>query len=459
VIAAEDRCYDADHAEFSNSHCADPPGPRHHTNHEPLSAEIHRGEALRRLRLGFTESLRTHHLSAPVGAFERWHFGWLLCSGHSHNATHPLDPLLPAAAAPEADQALVEELEEGGCAKRDEATRVAVGALREAADAEAVRLANDLAGRLDPDPEGLELRPAEGGAGGSGSGTLSHLFLGSLMPTTLKISNEWLGKLRVMHAAARGEGAGEAGEEEEEARFRLDLARLLLRYKAIGGSGFQAALGGGAFAVLRSCFGTTLELFASPLNARAAPYCSAFPDTDRAFGSLGSFLAFRPASGAFEANPPFVPLVVDAMCAHFEALLSHAESANSPLLFAVVVGASAALRRHAAWGRMLRLAGSAFGRARWDVALQKHGYTEGHAHICKGGAREARRMSSCDSAVFIWATEAGAVKWPPTEAAEVALRAAMRATVPRNLRKASKANKAAHAAKKEKKRQRQGQCK
>ena len=28
----------------------------------------------------------------------------------------------------------------------------------------------------------------------------------------------------------------------------------------------------------------------------------------------GSFLELRPESGAFEANPPFVPLVIDAMC-------------------------------------------------------------------------------------------------------------------------------------------------
>jgi hypothetical protein len=38
----------------------------------------------------------------------------------------------------------------------------------------------------------------------------------------------------------------------EESRFHHEPVRMLLRYKTIGGSGFQAALGGGAaFAVLR----------------------------------------------------------------------------------------------------------------------------------------------------------------------------------------------------------------
>jgi hypothetical protein len=60
---------------------------------------------------------------------------------------------------------------------------------------------------------------------------------------------------------------------------------------------------------------------------------------------VGSFLAFRPASGAFEANPPFVPALVVAMAAHMLALLTAAERRGRALLFAVCVGASAAMRR------------------------------------------------------------------------------------------------------------------
>ena len=478
LVAAEDRCYDAQHVELNVGVHAPAAARRAANNDEPLAAEIERGEALRRLRLSFAESARKLQLSAPVGAFERWHFGWLLASART-KSTSALDPLLPMIASPEADQALIDELKEAGAPHdNQDAALAAMDALRESAQAEAARLAASLARKLAPDPDEITLQTSEGERGAGGGGGLSHLGLGGLMPKPLKISNEWLAKLRAMHVgdgeadekveaaeaeAAGAEAAAEAEEEqaaaEAEGRFRRDLARLLLRYKAIGGSGFQAALGGGTFAVLRTCFGTTMEMFASPLNARSSPFCSAFVDTDSAFGSLGSFLDLRPESGAFEANPPFVPLVIDAMCEHMEQLLSNAESKSAPLLFAVVVGASAALKRHAAWQRMQQLAASRFGRAQWLVALHSHGYTEGHAHICKGGAREARRMSSCDTVIFIWASSAGAAKWPPTAVAEQALRAAMKATVPRNLHKASKANKMAHAAKKKQKRQRQRQGK
>ena len=135
------------------------------------------------------------------------------------------------------------------------------------------------------------------------------------------------------------------------------------------------------------------------------------------------------------------------MTKHMEQLLHAAQAKGRPLLFAVVVGASAALKRHTAWAAMQRVASGGFGRAQWLVPLHAHGYTEGHAHIVRGGAREARRMSSCDTAVFIWATDAAARRWPASPEAEAAMRTAMRATVPRNLHKASKVNKSAHAAK------------
>lgn len=87
---------------------------------------------------------------------------------------------------------------------------------------------------------------------------------------------------------------------------------------------------------------------------RYGRFCSAFPDLDMAFGSLGSFFRFapthvrppkpltsvtemRPAShavelerkltdclnsqGCYEANPPFVPCVIHRMARHMEALL------------------------------------------------------------------------------------------------------------------------------------------
>ena len=447
-MAAEDRSWDPDH------NIDDPPPLREIWAREPLDREVARGEALRRLRLGFAERVRALQSPVASGAFERWHFGWLLSASDSSR----FDPLLPNVDAPEADAALREELIEAG-AQPDPAAE-AVAALRAAADEEAEAIHQQVltqGSSTCQNADSVELSAV------SGSTDIWHMRLtGACMNVLLKISDEWLKKLRAMHQRCRsGSGSsvgprnheGDAEDEEElERQFREDAARLLLRYKAIHGSGFQAALGGGAFAVMRSCFGISAECFASPLNARSIPFCSAFLDVDAPFGSAGSFLDFDVHEGAYEANPPFVPLLIQGMAAHMQHLLRRAEAADKPLLFAVVVGASSGLKRHSAWGILQSVAASAFGRAQWHVPLHAHGYTEGHAHICKGGAREARRMSSCDTAVFIWASSAAARRWPATAEAEAALRAAMKATVPRKLKqRSSKANKRRHAEKKRKK--------
>ncbi|EOD32508.1 hypothetical protein EMIHUDRAFT_112355 [Emiliania huxleyi CCMP1516] len=463
VEAAEVRCFDPMVGPSglwpqSRPLAASPP---------PLALEIARGEGLRQLRLRCADLVRglPTGAGALVGAFERWHFGWLL---HASRAGGAGDPLLPggAAGAPEPDAELRAELEAAGC---EPAAAAAVAAdLRraaaEAATAAAARAAAASAegggeGGSGGEEDGVGLREAEVG-GGVWCVSLPPALLAPLpqeLRKPLKISDEWLSKLREMHTATVAStapasapaSASAASAAAAELRFRSDLARLLLRYKALGGSGFQAAIGGGAFAVLRASFGARLECFASPLNARSAPFCSAFPDVDAPFGSLGSFLEFEPEEGAYEANPPFVPLVLRAMCAHMHRLLDRAEASRRPLLFVVVVGASSALKRHAAWEDLQGLAAGRHGRAQWLLPLHAHGYTEGHAHIAKGGARAARRMSSCDTAVFVWASSAGAEQWPVTDGAEAALRAAMKAAIPRTLRKATKANRHAHAAKKQ----------
>ena len=67
---------------------------------------------------------------------------------------------------------------------------------------------------------------------------------------------------------------------------------------------YQAALPPACFRVLQQ-FGVSMECFASPLNCHFSRFCSAFADTDSAFGSVGSFFEFMPTSGLYEANPPF----------------------------------------------------------------------------------------------------------------------------------------------------------
>ena len=52
-------------------------------------------------------------------------------------------------------------------------------------------------------------------------------------------------------------------------------------------------------------------------------------DVDGPFGSAGSFFARAPTLyGSYEANPPFVPAVMDAAAERIEALLAAAEAGN-----------------------------------------------------------------------------------------------------------------------------------
>ena len=154
----------------------------------------------------------------------------------------------------------------------------------------------------------------------------------------LRISHQHLSKLRELYQGSTN--------------FNNDVFCLLLRYKALHGGGFQASLPACVFDVLKREFGVEMEGFASPLNSRFSCFCSAFPDTDAVFGSLGSFFEFCPRSGSFALNPPFVGDLILHAAEHCERLLRVANDARRPLSFVIVVGASEAAREQKAWARL-----------------------------------------------------------------------------------------------------------
>ena len=118
------------------------------------------------------------------------------------------------------------------------------------------------------------------------------------------------------------------GERSGEG-FDKVLATLLLRYDAMQGGIMEASLPPAVFDVLKQDFGVFMEGFASPFNTHFARYCSLFPDTDCAFGSIGTFFQFRPKDGSFECFPPQIPAILERTVTHIEELListSHAVS-------------------------------------------------------------------------------------------------------------------------------------
>lgn len=118
---------------------------------------------------------------------------------------------------------------------------------------------------------------------------------------------------------------------------------LTCRYDTTDGdaSGNQMALPQGVFNYLQSEYGLECECFASPLNryAKIQNYCSQFIDTDKPFGSLGSFFEYWPEEGAFECNPPFVEECMIQNIKHVLECLKKAEEAKKSLTFFIIVPA------------------------------------------------------------------------------------------------------------------------
>ena len=193
--------------------------------------------------------------------------------------------------------------------------------------------------------------------------------------------------------------------------FLNSMYCCLARYEGLKGAGYQCAVPGIAFdAAAEKCsLGTTIECFASPFNCRYANYCSAFPDIEHSYGSLGSFFddsAFWPLEGSFEANPPFVPETMSMMGAKLDRLLRNKEA--NALSFLVIVPA---------WGAGIQfcqdLEASEFVRANTRVSAADHAYCDGaqHNRVIRDNSVDLR-PSSWDTAVILLQNEFGASKWP-----------------------------------------------
>ena len=114
--------------------------------------------------------------------------------------------------------------------------------------------------------------------------------------------------------------------EAEDVALELMLPRVFAcvsRYETLSStkSGHQAAVPEAAMAALKEDFGVRFECFASPLNALCDKYCSLFPDTDRFFGSRGSFFDYFPRDGSHECNPPYDAASVEQTLLHLATIL------------------------------------------------------------------------------------------------------------------------------------------
>ncbi len=202
---------------------------------------------------------------------------------------------------------------------------------------------------------------------------------------------------------------------EHQDSFYRALFTLLARYDLLEGAGLQSSINGNVFDVLLKHFDCRMECFASPFNSRYSRYCSAYPDTDRPFGSLGSFFNFDFKSiqggGCFQANPPFASDFILSMCNRMETLLrdyGHENASDVPFMFVVFVPAWQDSQGWQALSKASSLVHHLFLSQKDDP----HYYTEGTQHRRLKGRY---RIASFDTSVFFLQNVAAKKKWPITE--------------------------------------------
>ncbi len=98
--------------------------------------------------------------------------------------------------------------------------------------------------------------------------------------------------------------------------YPYDMVRMLLRYSIFDMSNQQWSIGKNLYDDISETFNISFEMFASPLNFNMNMFCSIFLDTDRMFGSLGSFYNLtveRMLNQNIKGvvfNPPYLPLLM-----------------------------------------------------------------------------------------------------------------------------------------------------
>jgi len=372
-----------------------------------LSGEERRRAEARRLRRVLGAAVRPHR--PPVLAFERW-----LARGKLGEGADAGDALFPRGNGEE-HEGLARDLQRAGCTR--EAAEAAADRLAQEAAAAAVAVREAAAegvhrwGSAEEEEAQVRVRPGRG---------FFDFSLGEGGKNFLRVNAGHHAKLATLYrrfGPGRAEGEEGTGDRAaRERRMRAAIYRLLSRYDSLSGPGYQAAVPAAAFCLARERLGVALECFASPLNSYFAHYCSAFPDTDSSFGSLGSFFDLERAEGSFEANPPFVPEVMDAMVDRMEAMLGAASGAMSFLVVIPAWEETRAFQRLApegsGGGRGMAAAQplrrSVWLREAFVVGREAHGFCDGAQHQ----RRERYRPASFDSLVAVLQNDAGARKWP-----------------------------------------------
>ena len=268
-----------------------------------VATELKRAKQLAQIRAQFRELCQKSSAvtAPPMHAIERW---LLLSKWHEHASSS--EPLLPVGKPTAADAALGTDLQRAGMTSHEAqesvaalraSTIAAAAVIRSTAEAsgggagsssssstgrprrpliQSISLGNGLT-RLSlqasaPPPPAADDDVSDDQDGESESGCDDGPEAGTDGAVSVEVTDACMEKLRVLFARGRTSTSASAGASAASDADSLDAAFLprlfvcLLRYKAVGGLGFQAALGGAVFLQLQRQLGTNFEAFASPLN-------------------------------------------------------------------------------------------------------------------------------------------------------------------------------------------------
>ena len=233
---------------------------------------------------------------------------------------------------------------------------------------------------------------------------------------TVELWRTHVDELRALHRGKRQRTAAAAprGSLDDKLEAGLVYTRIFtmaLRYDSLSGCkcAYQAALPPPVMDLLKSELGCAHECFASPLNQYLGSFCSAFADSDAAFGSAGSFFDFHPSEGSFECNPPFDARSIDACLDHVLGLLR--ASGEPPLSFVVTVPTLEGTHTDSEGSAFRGL--EAFKSAAVEVRAKDHSYRMGLQH--RRQVDGVYWNPDIPSTAYVYQNASGRHRWPVRE--------------------------------------------
>ena len=212
-----------------------------------------------------------------------------------------------------------------------------------------------------------------------------------------------------------------AGDKLELGLVLARIFTMALRYDSLSGCkcAYQAALPPPVMDLLKHDLGCTHECYASPLNQYLGSFCSAFADTDTAFGSLGSFFEYHPSEGSFECNPPFDARSINSCLDHVLGLLR--AKGSGPLSFVLTVPTLEGTHTDVP-NSSFRALKKSYQTAAVGVQGKEHSYQMGLQHRPQPDG--VYWNPEIPSTAYIFQNESGRHKWPVSEAFSEQLRRA-----------------------------------